>query len=161
MKTHDRNEKTHSVKSLEKAVISTHRENVTKNKVTERNVEVMRNAFLRMGAFLTPEKCQQFANKGLSKQTIAGLFEVSITSIDNDPALLAAFNLGRASTAALNRQAIITEALEKENLTAMIYLDKLMGGDVEVKNVSLSISNGPLKDVSDDKLLEIDVDTDE
>ncbi len=109
-------------------------------------------------SLVTPEIIEQLATNGLSKKQIKGLLKIGSNAIDEVPEFLEAFQLGRSKIGSQIRAKIIDQALEGDNLQAQIYLDKLIGGDTEEKNINLTVDQRPLKNATTEQLIEIEMD---
>jgi hypothetical protein len=106
---------------------------------------------------LSSEAIFRLAKAGLSMNSIAGLFSSSPQLFTNNPELREAFDKGRAEISFKVRQALINDALEGESVAAKIYLDKILSGETQKQEISISM-NRPLSELSDVELLEIDFD---
>jgi transcriptional regulator with XRE-family HTH domain len=109
---------------------------------------------------LSPTTVELFAQHGLSIKSIANLLGTQSITIQNDPEMLAAFEKGRANIGSVVRAAIIDDALNKDLLTAKLYLDKVFNKEDHVQEVNLNISQTPLENIPTEQLLEFDDGTD-
>jgi len=109
---------------------------------------------------LTPAKVEEAASKGLARKVICNLFSVAETTINDDPELLEAFLKGRATIGSQIRGKLVENALDDNSMPALLYLDKIYGGDNVVQQVEMKVSQSPLENISDAQLLEIDLNED-
>lgn len=126
------------------------------NTAAAKNVAVIQQALKAPKDQLTPKLIEELAKQGLSSTTICHLYNARSSHINDNPDLREAFDKGRSEIASRIRSSLISDALEKDNLQAKLYLDKIYGGDTEVKKLEVSVANRPLKDVSTGALLEIE-----
>lgn len=97
----------------------------------------------------------QLGRCGVSLENIAHLFCLDMTTIANHPTWTVSHREGRAQAGARVRALILEQALEG-NLTAMLYIDKQIGGDTNnTPQVQINVSTQPLKGADTDNLLEI------
>lgn len=120
------------------------------------NLAVIKSQLVKPREALTPERVEQMAAEGLSRHVICGLLGVHFTTIVNDPLLEAAFNKGRSEIGSKVRAKLVEDALYNDSMPAKLYLDKIMGGDIEQKALAVTVTQSPLENVSTEKLLEID-----
>lgn len=94
---------------------------------------------------------------GVSMANAADLFGISKEKFSSNADWLANWQRGRAECGSRIRASIVEDALEKDNLMAKIYIDKLIGGDKESATalVQVNIGNQELSQVSTDDLLEV------
>ena len=76
---------------------------------------------------------------GVSMENAAKLFDISREKFSSNLDWLENWQKGRSECSARIRARIVEQALEENVLNAMIYLDKLMGGDSIVEQVQVDI----------------------
>ena len=96
----------------------------------------------------------KLARLGVSIKNICGLFGISEETFCNNPTFLSAHQEGRSHLASMNRAAIVEHAANG-SLDAQKYLDKLIGGDVEIQTLNMNVTARPLEQVPTENLLEI------
>ena len=148
-------------RALPKALVSEKRLKDTFDPATLNNIAQLQAVAMTPKRFLTPDIVEKMASQGLSKSVIAGLCSSTWAAVSEDPKLEEAFNRGRSEIGQRVRTALIEDALEKDLLPAKIYLDKIYGGDVEQKNLNVSITARPLENIPTETLLEFDDDQDQ
>jgi len=121
------------------------------------NLAILAGALTPQKSFLEPAKVEQLAAEGLSKKVICNLFSCAEHTITDNQELLAAFEKGRAQIGQRIRKALLDDALLNDSMPAKLYLDKIYGGDIEQKNLAVTVTQSPLEKVSDAALLEIDL----
>jgi hypothetical protein len=94
------------------------------------------------------------ARAGVSIANICQIFSVSQESFCNNDAFLSAHREGRAQIGAKNRALIVEQALNG-SLQAQIYLDKMLGGDINTDTVNINVSTRPLENVDTTTLIEL------
>lgn len=104
---------------------------------------------------VTPEHVHDLAASGLSMKAIAHLMHKDHAFISKDPILQNAYNQGRALIGAKVRASIVSDALEKDNLTAKLHLDKVLNNEAQVQQVEISVKNDTLNDVPTEQLIDI------
>jgi len=109
-------------------------------------------------AMFTPEAIEILASHGLAIKTIASMFGHLSTTITNDPEYLAAFEKGRSQIASKIRASLVEDALNKDLISAKLYLDKIYNKDEQTQEINLNVSQRPLENVTDEQLLQIDLD---
>jgi len=95
------------------------------------------------------------AKAGLSHVSICRLYKMAEDTITQDPTLLYEFNRGRAQVGTKVRTAIIDNALDKDNLTAQIYLDKIYNKEDNVQQIDVTVTSKPLETINTEDLLNI------
>jgi len=96
----------------------------------------------------------KLARLGVSIKNICHLFGISEETFCNNTAFLSTHQEGRANLATANRAAIVAHAANG-SLDAQKYLDKLIGGDVEVQTVNMSVTARPLEQIPTENLLDV------
>ncbi len=96
----------------------------------------------------------KLATLGISIQNICGLFGVAEANFHRNPAFVSAHQEGRSKLATANRAAIAEHAANG-SLDAQKYLDKLIGGDIELTTVNMNVTARPLEQVPTENLLEV------
>ena len=66
---------------------------------------------------------------GVSAANCCALFDIGITTFNENPDWRSAWERGRATIATRLRSSLIEDALEKDNVMVKIYLDKVLGGE--------------------------------
>jgi hypothetical protein len=94
------------------------------------------------------------ARAGVSIDNICAIFQVTRESFCNNDSFLTAHREGRAQIGAKNRALIVEQALAG-SLQAQIYLDKMLGGDVNTDTVNINITQRPLEQVDTSTLIEL------
>jgi len=120
------------------------------------NLAVIKAALVPPRQAVTPEMVETMAYEGLSSSVICGILGVQYSYITDRPELLAAFAKGRSTIGSKIRASLIEDALENNLLPAKIYLDKIYGGDVEQKNIAVTVTQPPLENIPTEQLLEFD-----
>jgi len=93
---------------------------------------------------------------GVSMQNAADLFGISREKFSSNLDWLENWQRGRAECGAQIRASIVEDALEKDNLMAKIYIDKILGGDKESPTALIQVNvNSELGQVSTDDLLNV------
>jgi len=95
---------------------------------------------------------------GVSATNACALFDISSDKFYKNPDWCENWAKGRAEIGSTIRASIVEDALEKDNLMAKIYLDKLIGGDKVGENTLVQVNvstNGNLAQVSTDELLSV------
>lgn len=95
---------------------------------------------------------------GVSMANAAALFNISAEKFCSNSDWIENWQRGRAECGSQIRASIVSDALEKDNLMAKIYIDKLIGGDKVGDNTLVQVNvstNGSLAQVSTDELLNI------
>lgn len=93
---------------------------------------------------------------GVSLKNAASLFEISEDKFCSNPDWLTNWQRGRAECGSRIRASIVEDAIEKDNLMAKIYIDKIMGGDKDDSPlVQVNIQNNDLQKISTDDLIEV------
>lgn len=123
---------------------------------TLNNLNVIQQEIVAPQELLTPKIVETLAEQGLSRPVIAGLYRCAVGTIYNTPELDEAFLKGRGTIAKKLRTQLVEDALYNDSMPAKLYLDKIMGGDVEQKSLAVTVTQTPLENVSTEKLLEID-----
>lgn len=96
----------------------------------------------------------KLASCGISKKVICDILDVSMNWFITNSVLNAAFEKGRAAIAAKNRAKLVESAFDG-NVQAMVYIDKIMGGDDVKQDVTVNVINADLKEVPTDQLIEV------
>jgi hypothetical protein len=107
---------------------------------------------------LQPRVIYDLAVLGLSQQSICRLYKMGDHTIEDNPELLYEYNRGRAKVGTKVRSAIMDNALEKDNLTAQIYLDKIYNKEDNVQQIDVTVTAKPLENISTEQLLSINLD---
>ncbi len=105
--------------------------------------------------YLTPERVEDLASFGVSNKHICSLHSKPYNFINDDRELREAFDRGRARVGTKIRTKIVEQALEQDNLTAMIHLDKIYSNEGQTQQVEVSVKNDYLDAVPTETLLEI------
>lgn len=93
---------------------------------------------------------------GVSLANAADLFEISQDKFCSNPDWITNWQRGRAECGSRIRASIVDDALEKDNLMAKIYIDKILGGDKQEQTmVQVNVNTNNLKEISTDDLLEV------
>jgi len=121
------------------------------------NLAVIKSQLVHPRKAATPDVVESMSSEGLSKKVICGLLGIGEYYIDERPELLDAFNKGRSEIGSKIRIKLIEDALLNDSMPAKLYLDKIYGGDIEQKNLAVTVTQSPLEKVSDAALLEIDL----
>ena len=101
------------------------------------------------------EVLYKLGSMGVSLRNCADLFDISQEKFCSNLDWLENWQKGRSECASRVRAKIVEQALDENVLNAMIYLDKIMGGDSVVEQVQVNVRNETLKEVNTDDLLEI------
>lgn len=101
---------------------------------------------------IQPGKIEELARLGNSVTTICAVLSMSKETFYKNPVFVTEFQKGRGNVATKIRQKLVEQALEEDNLQAMIYIDKIIGGDAETVNINATVSARPLKEISDEEL---------
>jgi hypothetical protein len=109
---------------------------------------------------LDADVIRALAKIGVSLENIAGLFSVSKETIINNSAFLTAHKEGRAECGTRIRAAIVEHAMNG-SLDAQKYLDKIMGGDIEVQTVNMNVTARPLEQIPLENLIDVIENTDD
>lgn len=104
---------------------------------------------------IQPGQIKELAENGNSISTICSLFKISRETFHKNSAFLTEFYEGRGQVARLIRQQLVDQALHENSIQAMIYLDKILGGDAETVNINATVTARPLEDVKTEDLIEI------
>ena len=122
-----------------------------------RNIELINQASLeeKILTAVSPERVQELASYGLQAKTIAHMLRQDYAFISRDPLLQQAFDAGKANIGSRIRAKLVDQALDKDNLTAMIHLDKALNSETQVQQIELSVKNDILKDVPTEDLIDI------
>lgn len=102
-----------------------------------------------------PKLLHKLGSIGVSIGNAASIFEITQDKIMDDPALYDAWKLGRAECGSRIRAKIVEQALDENVLNAMIYLDKILGGDNVAAEVNVNVTNTELQKIDTDSLLEV------
>lgn len=94
-----------------------------------------RQTGVRPRIIIDPNKIHTLARNGASLKVIADLFETTEHTIIDNPAFYSAYTTGRSDLATRNRMNLVKNA--EDNMAVAIYLDKLIGGDIEKSQVTL------------------------
>lgn len=94
---------------------------------------------------------------GVSMANAAALFGISKEKFSSNADWLENWQKGRAECGSLIRASIVEDALEKDNLMAKIYIDKMIGGDKvgDTAMVQVNVNTGGLEGVSTEDLIEV------
>ena len=93
---------------------------------------------------------------GVSLRNAADIFEISEDKFCSNPDWLVNWQKGRAELSSRVRAAIVDQALEQNVLNAMIYLDKIMGGDSPADQLNVTVTNvSNLENISTEDLLDV------
>lgn len=125
--------------------------------IINRNLAVISQELsIRHSLELEPKVVYEFACLGISKFKICDLYHCDHNYIDEDPALLAVYNQGRANIGTKVRSSIIVDALDKDILQAKIHLDKIYNKeDASVHQVDVTVNQRPLEEIDTNNLIEI------
>jgi hypothetical protein len=125
----------------------------------KRNMEVIAQELSKKKKdYLTPTNVEKLASHGLGIKVIASLYGEVSTDITQDPILMLAYEKGRSNIASQVRASIIDDALNKDSLTAKLHLDKVFNKEDHTQDINLTVSQRPLENISDEQLLQIDLD---
>lgn len=139
-----------------KAVTNYIRRDPLKSATYQNNVAVILS---ELGNFeLTEDTIENLARSGVGVKNICGLFGKTHTFLDDNPLFREAFNRGRSNVATRVRAKLLDAALEEDNMTAAMYLDKIYGGEQVVSEVNLTVTNTPLAEISTNELLDVTFD---
>lgn len=93
---------------------------------------------------------------GVSLKNAADIFSISEDKFYSNPDWLENWQKGRAELSSRVRAAIVDQALEQNVLNAMIYLDKIIGGDSPADQLNVTVTNvSNLENVSTEDLLDV------
>ena len=92
---------------------------------------------------------------GVSLSNVAKLFNIDETKITDNLDWYENWSRGRAECGSRIRAKIVEQALEGDVLNAMIYLDKILGGDQVTDQVQINVTNTELQPVKTEDLLEV------
>jgi len=103
-----------------------------------------------------PDILYKLGTIGVSMKNACDLFGVSMDKFCSNLDWLENWQRGRAECGAQIRASIVEDALEKDNLMAKIYIDKMIGGDKESPTALIQVNvNSELGQVSTDDLLNV------
>lgn len=108
--------------------------------------------------FLTPANVELLASHGLGLKIISNMYGENTTDISNSPELMAAYERGRALIGSHVRASLVDDALNKDILQAKLHLDKVFNKEEYTQDINLTVTQSPLKDVTNEQLLQIDLD---
>ncbi len=145
-----------SGKLLNKVVNNSHPTVSKSTSVSDRNLEVIKQALSPLKELLTPERVEELASDGISSVVICHLHKCASGYIDNDPILRAAFDKGRGGIAQKIRTSLIEDALVGNSLPAKIHLDKILSKE-DATRVEVTVKTNPAEEVPIEVLLEYDV----
>ena len=98
----------------------------------------------------------KFGRSGVSVNNTCDIFGISRDKFYSNLDWIENYNKGKAEIGAQIRASIVEDALEKDNLMAKIYLDKLISGDKESPTALIQVNvNSELGQVSTDDLLNV------
>jgi hypothetical protein len=100
-----------------------------------------------------PDLLYKLGTMGVSMNNAAELFDISREKFSSNLDWLENWQKGRAECAARVRAKIVEQALDENVLNAMIYLDKIMGGDQVIEQVQVDVRNTQLTAYDTDALL--------
>lgn len=112
---------------------------------------------VRPPVVIMPGMVKELAKTGSSVQTICYVIGISKETFYKNQAYLTEYQEGRGEIARNVRARIAEQALEENNLQALLYLDRAIGGDVETVNVNAQISARPLENADTNDLIEVTV----
>ncbi len=90
---------------------------------------------------------------GVTMEATADIFGISIEKFTSNLDWYDNWKAGKTSCGVRVRAKLVAQALEENSTTALIYLDKIFGGDVS--NVNININNNTLGAVKTQDLLEV------
>ena len=103
-----------------------------------------------------PDLLYKLGSIGVSMKNCCDIFNVSQDKFYQNMDWVENWNRGRAECGAQIRASIVEDALEKDNLMAKIYIDKIIGGDKENATALIQVNvNGELAQVSTEDLLNV------
>ena len=116
-----------------------------------------RKTGVRPPKIIEPGMVEEMAKTGSSVQTICYVLGISKETFYKNSAYLTEFQAGRGKVASQVTVKLAEQALEENNVAALIYLHKLWGGDVETVNINATISARPLENADTNDLIEVAV----
>ena len=129
----------------------------------KRNIDIIGKelASPQKKSFFTPAVVETLASHGLGMKVIAAMYGGLSMTISQDPIMLAAFEKGRANIASRVRASLVDDALNNDMPYAKMHLDKVLNKEDHVQQIDLNVTQNPLETVSDEQLLEIDIESKE
>jgi hypothetical protein len=97
----------------------------------------------------------KLGSMGVSLANAAKLFDISQEKFINNLDWHDSWSAGRAECSSRIRAKIVEQALDENVLNAMIYLDKIMGGDNVVEQVQVEVRNTQLANYNTIDLLDV------
>jgi hypothetical protein len=92
---------------------------------------------------------------GISKANTCQLFNIGLAKFQENPEWNEAWEKGRGEVGTRIRASLVKDALDNDNLTAKIYLDKQLSGEqVDTSKVTINV-NTQLEGISTEDLLNI------
>jgi hypothetical protein len=104
---------------------------------------------------ITEEQVELLGSSGVSVHNLCKIFKKSFGFLNENPNLLAAYEKGRATLGSKVRTTLVDSALENNNITAAIYLDRILSGDQVASEVNVNVTSSPLENVSTEDLLNV------
>jgi hypothetical protein len=92
---------------------------------------------------------------GVSIMNSCDIFGISADKFSSNPDWSDAHAAGRAQLGSKIRTSLVEDALERDNTTVKIYLDKILGGDREQPQVVVNIKNNELQEYSTEDLINL------